>query len=51
MEHEKNGVGKGEVRKKKKKKETRRRRRRRWRWTDGRGLEVDGWQLAAGRLR
>lgn len=46
MEHEKNGVGKGgKVRKKKKK------RRRRWWWTDGRGLEVDGRQLAAGGLR
>lgn len=29
----------------------RRRRSRRWWWTDGRGLEVDGGQLAAGRLR
>ncbi len=49
MEHEKNGVGKrGRVRKKKKKK---RRRKRRWWWTDGRGLEVDGGQLAAGGLR
>lgn len=45
MEHEKNGVGRG--RKVKKKKE----RRRRWCWTDGRGLEVDGGQLAAGGLR
>lgn len=45
MEHEKNGVGRG--RKVRKKKE----RRRRWCWTDGRGLEVDGGQLAAGGLR
>lgn len=31
--------------------EKERRRSRRWWWTDGRGLEVDGGQLAAGRLR
>lgn len=48
MEHEKNGVGKwGTVRNNKR----RRRKRRRWWWTDGRGLEVDAGQLAAGRLR
>jgi len=35
------GLGRGEVRRKKRK---------RW-WTDGCGLEVDGGQLAAGRLR
>lgn len=44
------GLGRGEVRTKKKEKE-RRRRKRRWWWTDGRGLEVDGGQLAAGGLR
>lgn len=31
--------------------EKERRRSRRWWWTDGRGLEVDRGQLAAGRLR
>lgn len=40
------GLGRGKVRKKKE-----RRSRWRWRWTDGRGLEVDGGQLAAGGLR
>lgn len=42
------GLGRGKVRRKKRKKK---RRRRRWWWTDGRGLEVDGGQLAAGGLR
>lgn len=37
----------GGVRKKKEGEE----RKRRWWWTDGRGLEVDGGQLAAGGLR
>lgn len=38
-------------RRKKKKKGGGRSRKRRWWWTDGRGLEVDGGQLAAGGLR
>lgn len=45
MEHEKNGVGWGRWGGR------RRRKRRRWWWTNGRGLEVDGGQLAAGGLR
>lgn len=39
------GSGGGKVRKKEEE------RKRRWWWTDGRGLEVDGGQLAAGGLR
>lgn len=46
MEHEEEWgwEGGGEVKKKEEEK-------RRWWWTDGRGLEVDGGQLAAGGLR
>lgn len=51
MEHEKNGVLKGEGEEEEEEKGGGRSRRRRWWWTDGRGLEVDGGQLAAGGLR